>query len=149
MCKSDMYFTKLLTSVIGIPISLYHCGISSSRSFCGLTLGRLPTGWIRSALLWRAVGVILFGRLPTGWIRSALLWRAVGVILFGRLPTGWIRSALLWRAVGVILLMFDRHLILFLLLHVYSPTNFFVSNLIHSGLSFSSLLLSTCVFLCY
>ena len=52
-------FTQLLTSVIGIPISLYHFRISSSHRFCGLPLGRFPTGWITSALLWGAVGAVL------------------------------------------------------------------------------------------
>ena len=51
--------TDLLTSVIGIPISLYHFGISSSQRFRGLPLGRPPTGWITSALLWGAFGAIL------------------------------------------------------------------------------------------
>ena len=52
-------FTQLLTSVIGIPISLYHLGTSSSQRFRGLPLGRRPSGWITSALLWGAVGAIL------------------------------------------------------------------------------------------
>ena len=52
-------FTQLLTSVIGIPISSYHFGASSSHRFRGLPLGRFPTGWITSALLWGAVGAIL------------------------------------------------------------------------------------------
>ena len=52
-------FTQLFTSVIGIPISLYHLGTSSSQRFRGLTLGRRPSGWITSALLWGAVGAIL------------------------------------------------------------------------------------------
>ena len=94
-------FTQLLTSVIGIPISSYHFGTSSSHRFHGLPLGRFPTGWITSALLWGAVGAIL--------------------------------------------LTCDHHLILFLFavccllcwLHVYSPPNFFVSDLVHSGLSCS------------
>ena len=46
-------------SVIGIPISLYHLGTSSSQRFRGLPLGRRPSGWITSALLWGAVGAIL------------------------------------------------------------------------------------------
>ena len=37
-------FTQLLTSVIGIPISLYHFGISFCQQLCGLPVGRLPTG---------------------------------------------------------------------------------------------------------
>ena len=52
-------FTQLLTSVIGIPISSYHFGTSSSHRFRGLPLGRFPTGWLTSALLWGAVGAIL------------------------------------------------------------------------------------------
>ena len=52
-------FTQLLTSVIGIPISLYHLGTSTSQRFRGLPLGRRPYGWITSALLWGAVGAIL------------------------------------------------------------------------------------------
>ena len=52
-------FTQLLTSVIGIPISLYHLGTSSSHRFRGLPLGRRPPGCITSALLWGAVGAIL------------------------------------------------------------------------------------------
>ena len=52
-------FTQFLTSVIGIPISLYHLGTSSSQRFRGLPLGRRPSGWITSALLWGAVGAIL------------------------------------------------------------------------------------------
>ena len=52
-------FTQLLTSVIGIPISSYHFGTSSSHRFRGLPLGRFPAGWITSALLWGAVGAIL------------------------------------------------------------------------------------------
>ena len=51
--------TQLLTSVIGIPISSYHFGTSSSYRFRGLPLGRFHTGWITSALLWGAVGAIL------------------------------------------------------------------------------------------
>ena len=51
--------TQLLTSVIGIPISLYHLGTSSSQRFHGLPLGRRPSGWITSALLWGVVGAIL------------------------------------------------------------------------------------------
>ena len=52
--------TQLFTSVIGIPISLYHdLGTSSSQRFHGLPLGRRPSGWITSALLWGAVGAIL------------------------------------------------------------------------------------------
>ena len=53
--------TQLLTSVIGIPNSLYHFGISSfqPQRFRGLPLGRLSTGWITSALLWGAVGAVL------------------------------------------------------------------------------------------
>ena len=50
-----MSFTQLLTSVIGVPISLYHSGISSSQRFRGLPIGR----WITRALLWGAVGAIL------------------------------------------------------------------------------------------
>ena len=51
-----MSFTHLLTSAI----SLYHSGTSYSQRFCGLPLGRLPTGWInKSALLWGAVDAIL------------------------------------------------------------------------------------------
>ena len=38
-------FTQLLSYVLGIPISLYHFGISSSRRFRGLRLGRRPSGW--------------------------------------------------------------------------------------------------------
>ena len=34
--------TQLLTSVIGIPISSYHFGTSSSHRFRGLPLGRFP-----------------------------------------------------------------------------------------------------------
>ena len=51
--------TQLLTSIIEIPISLYHLGTSSSHRFRGLPLGRRPPGCITSALLWGAVGVIL------------------------------------------------------------------------------------------
>ena len=51
--------TQLFTSVIGIPISLYHLGTSSSQRFRVLPLGRRPSGWITSALLWGAVGAIL------------------------------------------------------------------------------------------
>ena len=51
--------TKLFAYVIGIPISLYHLGTSSSQRFRGLPLGRRPSGWIPSALLWGAVGAIL------------------------------------------------------------------------------------------
>ena len=51
--------TQLFTSVIGIHISLYHIGTSSSQRFRGLPLGRRPSGWITSALLWGAVGAIL------------------------------------------------------------------------------------------
>ena len=51
--------TQLFTSVIGIPISLYHLGTSSSQRFRGLPLGRPSSGWITSALLWGAVGAIL------------------------------------------------------------------------------------------
>ena len=36
-------FTQLMTSVIGIPISSYHFGTSSSHRFRGLPLGRFPT----------------------------------------------------------------------------------------------------------
>ncbi len=54
-----LFFTQLLTSVIGTPISLYHLGTSSSQRFRGLPLGRLPTGWITSAFLRGAVGAIL------------------------------------------------------------------------------------------
>ena len=50
--------TQLFTSVIGIPISLYHLGTSSSQRLRGLPLGRRPSGWITSALLWGAVGAI-------------------------------------------------------------------------------------------
>ena len=52
-------FTQLFTSVIRIPISSYHFGTSSSYRFRGLPLGRFPTGWITSALIWGAVGAIL------------------------------------------------------------------------------------------
>ena len=52
-------FTQLLTSVIRIPISLYHLGTSSSKLFRDLPLGRRPSGLITSALLWGAVGAIL------------------------------------------------------------------------------------------
>ena len=51
--------TQLFTSVIGIPISLYHLGTSSSQRFRDLPLGRRPSGWITSALLWGAVGALL------------------------------------------------------------------------------------------
>ena len=51
--------TQLLTPIIEIPISLYHLGTSSSQRFRGLPLGRRPSGWITSALLWVAVGAIL------------------------------------------------------------------------------------------
>ena len=55
--------TSVLHQVVDIghriPISLYHFGTLSSHRFRGLPLGRLPTGWITSALLWGAVGVIL------------------------------------------------------------------------------------------
>ena len=51
--------TQLLTSIIEIPISLYHLGTSSSHRFRGLPLGRRPPGCITSALLWGAVGAIL------------------------------------------------------------------------------------------
>ena len=40
--------TQLFTSVIGIPISLYHLSTSSSQRFRGLPLGRRPSGWITS-----------------------------------------------------------------------------------------------------
>ena len=84
----------LLASVIGIPISLYHFGTSSSHRFRGLPLGCFPTGWITSALLWGAVGAIL--------------------------------------------LTCDHHLILFAVCSAgYSTSNFFVSDLVHSGLSCS------------
>ena len=52
-------FTQLLTSIIEIPISLYHLGTSSSHRFRGLPLGRRPPGCITSDLLWGAVGAIL------------------------------------------------------------------------------------------
>ena len=51
--------TQLYTPVIGIPISLYHLGTSSSHRFPGLPLGRRHSGWITNALLWGAVGTIL------------------------------------------------------------------------------------------
>ena len=51
--------TQLFTSVVGIPISLYHLGTSSSQRCRGLPLGRRPSGWITSVLLWGAVGAIL------------------------------------------------------------------------------------------
>ena len=51
--------TQLFTSAIGIHISLYHIGISSSLRFTCIPLGRRPSGWITSALLWGAVGAIL------------------------------------------------------------------------------------------
>ena len=51
--------TQLLTSIIEIPISLYHLGTSSSHRFRGLPLGRRSPGCITSALLWGAVGAIL------------------------------------------------------------------------------------------
>ena len=75
-----MFFTQLLTSVSGIPISMYHFGRSSSKRFC--------------------------------------------------IRTDWFTSALLWVTVGAILVLF-----LFTLLHIYSPSYFFVRGLIHSGLS--------------
>ena len=50
---------QLFTSVIGIPISLYHLGTSSSQRFRGLPLDRRPSGWITSASLWGAVRAIL------------------------------------------------------------------------------------------
>ena len=50
---------QLFTSVIGIPICLYHLGTPSSQRFRGLPLGRRPSGWITSALLWGAVGATL------------------------------------------------------------------------------------------
>ena len=52
-------FTQLLTSVSGIPISLYHFGLSSSHRFRGLSPGRFPTGSIRNVLHWGAVGANL------------------------------------------------------------------------------------------
>ena len=60
----------------------------------------------------------------------------------GHFPTGWITNALLWRAVGAILLTCEHQLIflvccLLCWLHVCSPPHFFVSDLIHSGLSCS------------
>ena len=51
--------TYVLHPVVDIAISLYHFGPSSSHRFRGLPLGRIPTGWITSALLWGAVGAIL------------------------------------------------------------------------------------------
>ena len=54
-----MSFAHLLSSVIGIPISLYDISISSSQRFRGLPLGRRPSGWITSFLLWGVVGAIL------------------------------------------------------------------------------------------
>ena len=51
--------TQLFTSVIGITISLYHLGTSSSLRFRGLPLGRRPSGWITSDLLWGAIVAIL------------------------------------------------------------------------------------------
>ena len=45
-------FTQLLTSVIGIPISLSTVSVSSSLRFCGLPLGRLSSGWIMMRLLY-------------------------------------------------------------------------------------------------
>ena len=63
--------------------------------------------------------------------------------------------ALLWGAVGAILLTCGHRLILFLFagcMHVYSPSNFFVSDLVHGLQLFwdtSSLLLSTPAFLCW
>ena len=99
---------SLFTSVIGIAISLYHFGTSSSQRFRGLPLGHFPTGWITSALLWGAVDAIL--------------------------------------------LTCDHRLIfvlvccLFCWFHVYSPSNFFVSDLSILVFLATFLLLSTCAF---
>ena len=43
----------------GFPSHCGHLGTSSSQRFRGLPLGRRPSGWITSALLWGAVGSIL------------------------------------------------------------------------------------------
>ena len=59
MTIGRLFFTQLFTSVIGIPISLYHLGTSSSQRFRVLPLGRRPSDWITCALLWGTVGAIL------------------------------------------------------------------------------------------
>ena len=52
-------FTQWFTSVIDIPISLYHLGTSLFPAISWSSLSRRPCGWITSALLWGAVGAIL------------------------------------------------------------------------------------------
>ena len=91
-------FIQLLTSVIGIPIYLYHFGISTQRCRC-LPLGRF---------LLAASRVLNSGELlvPSSWH----VWPPPDLVL--------VCCLLCW-------------------LHVYLPSNFFVSDLVHSDLSCS------------